>query len=135
MQSTPFDPNADWAPLPFNLQILGLALEMKTAGLKWRPHVGCFVWDHLQKIEVPSPFPNQVYFILNLNRFLNIFKDMGNIISELVWVPTWHQARLIVQDLGLPESGIRAIWSTGPVAPGDELAQLYRTIVSALNQK
>jgi hypothetical protein len=133
MQATPFDPETDMAPLPFHAHLLALALEMKRAGLKWTPHVGCFVWDHKEVIEVPSPFPNRVYFILNLSRFLSIFKDIDNMIAKLVWVPTWHQARMLAQQLGVAGKTIDSLWSSSILAPGDELAQLYRLLINTLN--
>ncbi|MCU0645312.1 MAG: hypothetical protein MUC94_13775, partial [bacterium] len=66
MKSTPFNPKTDVAPIPFTTQVFQAARLMKEKGLKWQPHAGCFVWDEQQIIEVASPFPNRVYFILNL---------------------------------------------------------------------
>jgi hypothetical protein len=134
MLATPFNPETDFAPLPFDRKICDLALELKQAGLRWKPHVGCFVWDHQELINTPSPFPHHIYFILNLNRFINIFKDADGIISQLVWIPTWHQARQLAHQLGVPEESVCAIWSTDFLSPGQELAQLYHLILSALKK-
>jgi hypothetical protein len=51
-----FDPEKDLAPTPFDEQICRLALEMKSLGLIWQPHVGCFVWDPDNWIKPESPF-------------------------------------------------------------------------------
>ena len=57
MKPIPFDPATDMAPIPFDQNHLELARQLKQAGLEWKPHVGCFVWDHEKHIEADSPFP------------------------------------------------------------------------------
>lgn len=79
MRSTPFNPDADMEPIPFNEECLGAAREMKLHGLRWTPHVGCFVWDEKGVIQVNSPFPNRVYFILNMGHFMKIFGSVEGI--------------------------------------------------------
>ncbi|MDB4441824.1 hypothetical protein N9219_00220 [bacterium] len=37
-----FNPESDFAPIPFEERICLKALEMKKNNLVWRPHVGCF---------------------------------------------------------------------------------------------
>lgn len=133
MKSTPFDPANDLPPIPFTDQLLQAAKGMKEKGLKWQPHVGCFVWDDQQMIEVPSPFPNRVYFILNLGHFLKRFETIENIADKLVWLPTWHQARQICHRLNIPYAKIlHVIQSSNPAEPGTELIGLYRQISEAL---
>jgi len=133
MKSTPFDPENDIAPIPFTAQVFQAAKLMKEKGLKWQPHVGCFVWDEQQIIEVSSPFPNRVYFILNLGHFLKRFETIENIAKKLVWLPTWHQARQICQRLKIPDEKIlHVIQSSNLAEPGSELIGLYRLISEAL---
>jgi hypothetical protein len=93
-----------------------MAKLMKTKGLRFRPHAGCFVWDPENRISVPSPFPNRVYFILNLGRFESIFGSLEAVEADLVWIPTETQAREIIRNLGgdpeIMASGTRELYST-----------------------
>jgi hypothetical protein len=130
-----FNPDEDLAPTPFDEKICRLALEMKELGLSWRPHVGCFVWDPDQHIKPTSPFPGRVYFILSLKRFLEIFGTMEEITQKLVWVPTWHQARLLCQGMGINNVS----WADDqnfdhPSDPIDELLHLYEAIIARLQR-
>jgi hypothetical protein len=126
MKPTPFDPDLDLPPLPFDARICELAARLKTAGLPWRPHVGCFVWDRDYHIAVPSPFPHRIYFILNLGHFLQILGTMEDIQAKLIWLPTWHQARLLAAKYSVPPEAVARIFQQGPaLPPGDELLALY----------
>ena len=134
MKSTPFDPALDLAPTPFEERHCLLALQLKEAGLRWRPHAGCFVWDREGVIQVPSPFPRQVYFILNLGRFLDIFNTIESLTEKLVWLPTWHQARLLAGLMDIDGREIYGIWSSGRIeTPGDELYLLYEILLTRLH--
>jgi hypothetical protein len=133
MQPIPFQENTDVAPIPFERKHLHMARDLKKRGLAWKPHVGCFVWDHQELIEVKSPFPMRVYFLLSLPRFIAIFGSLEAVAEKLVWVPTWHQARLLAVRLGVSEKGIIGLWNHDSAStPGDELDGLYRLILEAL---
>ena len=106
MHATPFNSDSDLAPVPFKKRHCELAAQLKEAGLPWSPHVGCFVWDRDNHINIPSPFPERIYFILNFGRFLEIFESPENIMKKLIWVPTWHQARLLCDKLGIDKNEI-----------------------------
>ena len=84
MTSKRFDPEKDLAPMPFDKRICRQALEMKKTGLEWRPQVGCFVWDPDEFIKPTSPFPDRIYFILSLARFIEIFDTVDQIAEKLV---------------------------------------------------
>ena len=101
MNAIPFDPERDLAPIPFDEQICQLGATLKEQGLQWQPHVGCFVWDPDGFIEAPSPFPNRIYFILSMPRFLEIFGSVENMVDKLVWLPTWEQATTLCRRLGM----------------------------------
>jgi hypothetical protein len=58
------------------------------------------VWDPAGKVGVPSPFPGNVYFILNLNHFLRIFRKIDSMKEHLVWLPTHHRYRLSIERMG-----------------------------------
>jgi hypothetical protein len=133
MKPIPFDPPKDLAPMIFDTQTCQLAQEMKLQGIEWQPHVGCFVWDPDEHIKVESPFPHRIYFILSLPRFIDIFGSIEAIAEKLVWLPTWHQARLLCQQLGVPDSAVANIWqSETPPPAGDELQQIYALLIAAL---
>jgi hypothetical protein len=133
MKSTPFDHATDLAPTPFEERHCLLALRLKIAGLRWKPHAGCFVWDREGIIQVPSPFPQQIYFILNLGRFLEIFNNLENITEKLIWIPTWHQVRLIANLMGIESLKIQGLWSYGSIqTPADEVYLLYELLLAKL---
>jgi hypothetical protein len=132
MKSTPFDPGKDIPPIPFQKDLLEKALELKRKGLSWEPHVGCFVWDHQHSMGVPSPFPENVYFILNVGRFLEILGTVAKIKETLVWVPTWTQAMIVYEGMGGAISDIKDILEPQGLFVGEELMGLYEKISQQL---
>lgn len=135
MKPTPFDPERDIAPIPFEQRHCELAAGLKDAGLQWRPHVGCFVWDRDQHIAVNSPFPERIYFILNLGHFLRLLGTVEDVREKLVWLPTWHQARTLCASLGVTSDQIFALFTKQrPSNPGDELIALYQVLRDALQK-
>jgi hypothetical protein len=136
MKPTSFNPAADLPPIPFEERHLELAWRLKQAGLPWRPHVGCFVWDREEAIPVPSPFPGRVYFILNLGHFLRLLGSEERMTEKLVWLPTWHQARLAAETIGVEKEAIRHLWQEkGALNPGEDLLGLYGLLLNALRRK
>jgi hypothetical protein len=133
MKATPFDVNTDLAPMPFDPAHCTLAAELKHAGLPWTPHVGCFVWDRDEYITVSSPFPNRIYFILNLGRFLQIFTSRDEIAEKLIWLPTEHQARVLCSRLGMSDAQVAALMALEEhTAARDPLLVLYGLLLDAL---
>ena len=131
-----FNPEKDLAPMPFDERVCRQAMAMKKNGLVWRPQVGCFVWDPDEFIKPTSPFPDRIYFILSLARFIEIFDTVNQIAEKLVWLPTWHQARLVCRQLGLTDENLeirrqRDLTSPSPV---EELLQIYGLIIEILKQ-
>ena len=135
MKSTPFNPSIDMPPIPFDKKICKLAKQIKDAGLKWNPHVGCFVWDQDEIIEVPSPFPERIYFILNLNHFVRILGSSEAIAEKLIWLPTWHQARLVLKSITKDESTVKVTFEQLEVAnESNDLSLLYKLILKTLEK-
>ena len=133
MKTKRFNPAKDLAPMPFDEAVCRKALEMKKSGLVWQPHVGCFVWDPDEFIKPASPFPGRIYFILSLQRFIDIFDSIEEITAKLVWLPTWHQARLICRQLGISDETIREEkGKDNALSPGEDLLHIYGLIVQAL---
>ena len=136
MKPIPFNVQEDLPPIPFDKRLRLLAQLLKEAGLPWKPHVGCFVWDPEAHIEVSSPFPGRVYFILNLGHFLKIFGTPDRMVERLVWLLTWHQARLLCSESGLAEQDVSAIWTGATsLSPGDEILALYALLLRHLKDK
>jgi hypothetical protein len=91
------------------------------------------VCDAQGTIEAGSPFPENIYFILSLPRFISIFGSTDAMSEKLVWLPTWHQARLLCRRLGVEDEEIAAIWTSGrTMNPGDELQAVYEKLADAL---
>ena len=133
MKPITFNSQNDLPPVVFDTQTCRLANELKQRGIPWQPHVGCFVWDPDAHIKAESPFPHRIYFILSLPRFIDIFGSIEAIAEKLVWLPTWHQARLLCQQLGVPDSAVTNIWQSETLPPaGDELQQIYALLIAAL---
>jgi len=136
MASIRFNTATDLAPLPFDEQVCRRASELKRLGLKWRPHVGCFVWDPDGIVTAPSPFPENIYFVLSLPRFVEIFGSTENMVQNLVWLPTWHQARMICRQLGVDDDSLAGQWGfEGLGSPGQDLLRLYGCIGEALQKQ
>jgi hypothetical protein len=133
MKPMRFNSQKDLAPVVFDSQTCRLANELKQLGIPWQPHVGCFVWDPDELIKAESPFPYRIYFILSLPRFIDIFGSIEAIAEKLIWLPTWHQARLLCRQLSVPGSAVANIWqSQTPTSAGDELRQIYELLIGAL---
>ena len=133
MKPTPFNSQTDLAPIPFTKETCQAAKLMKEKGLNWTPHVGCFVWDEKQIIQVSSPFPNRIYFILNLGHFLNRFETIDNMAEKLVWLPTWHQTRQICLQLNIPDDKVALVFQQSQLEnPGNELLNMYKLIADHL---
>ena len=111
MKPVKFDEKKDLAPIPFDEKTCRMALKMKEAGLIWHPHVGGFAWDPDGVIPADSPFPNRVYFILSLPRFVEILGSVERISQKLVWLPTFHQARLLLHAKGISDEQIQGVSS------------------------
>jgi hypothetical protein len=133
MSPEPFRKSTDLEPLPFGLDLCLAARRLKEAGLFWHPQAGCFVWDDMGVIEAPSPFPDRIYFILNLRHFLRRFGTEEEMVDKLVWLPTWHQARLTCRAMAIGDTEVwETLCSSREKACGTELLLLYDLILRGL---
>jgi hypothetical protein len=133
MKPTAFNEKTDLSPLPFSKSVCLAAKKLKESGLSWTPHPGCFVWDEEKTIQVPSPFPNHIYFILNLGHFLKLFTDLEQLKKKLIWLPTEHQASLIAEKSGISPKAIEK--SLRVADPVERLISLYNLLILNLTQK
>lgn len=129
MKSTPFDAVNDFAPIPFDNRVYQAAEGLKAAGLPWRPQVGCFVRDPEVVIPEASPFPDRVYFILNLNHFVQRFGSLDAVASRTVWIPTLHQCWEF-----LSRRGGRGFHSEAAVGDPALYIETYAHLQHVLNQ-
>ena len=130
MPPIPFDPASDLSPTPFDDDTCALAQKLKKNGLPWQPHVGCFVWDSKNLIRPGSPFPNRIYFILSLPRFVDLFGSREAIREKLIWLPTWHQACLLCRQYGLNPGE-----TENKTSPDEALRSLYRLLLDRLKTR
>ena len=136
MKPTPFNPETDLAPIPFDMRHCLVAAELKQAGMPWTPHVGCFVWDRDGHIAASCPFPHRIYFILNLGRFQQIFTSIEDVTEKLIWLPTEHQARLLCAQFDVHETAVAAQWSPRePLFPADPLFALYCLLLDTVRTR
>jgi hypothetical protein len=114
------------SPIPISEDVLELARALNEAGLGWEPQVGSFVWDPLERIQAPSPFPNRVYFVLNIKRFLQIFGSIETMKKELIWIPTSNQLMNV-----LAKRNIKLEWPRS-YDPKKDLISQYRAVLEGL---
>lgn len=134
MKPTPFDPETDLAPISFSAESRKTAEQLKLSGLEWHPHVGCFVWDKDKHIKVSSPFPNRVYFILNMGHFLKRFGTVENMVEHLIWLPTWYQATQICEQYDISSQMLKNRFLSGNHSEND-LIVLYEIILEELKKR
>ena len=121
---------------PFNETLCHLAVDLKAVGLKWIPRVGHYVWDNTGIISYPSPFPNRIYFIFNINRFLDIFQSIDRMTEQIVWLPAWHQARAVCVDLKINDTNLMdEFCRQGGFETGKDLETIYRIMLSSFQNK
>jgi hypothetical protein len=110
-----------------------LALELCMLGLPWEPQPGHYVWDADGLIDCPSPFHDRVYFILDLKHFLRRAGTLEELKAALVWLPTWHDARNILESLGVSHAEVACrLEEYDAIEQQIELATLYRMIADQL---
>lgn len=120
-------------PIPYDGKLMHLALKMKRLGLPWTPHVGCFVHDQQKVITAPSPFPDRIYFILNMQRFIRIFGSVEKMKQQLVWLPTWYQAVQLCRQLNISDDELnKAASAMDHFSPVDEMTRLYEAMATKL---
>lgn len=112
---------------------LELAQLFKAYGLEWTPSPGQFVLDQSHLIEVPSPFQERVYFILDLRHFVRRSGNIEELKQRMCWLPTWEDARRLLRQFSVADAEVsRRVCETGALAAGRERLELYRIIEDCL---
>lgn len=105
------------------------ALELKHLGLDWTPGTGCYVWDEAGIIQCESPFHDLVYYILDIKHFLRRADSVEQLKRDLCWLPTWYDARRILQERGVTQDAIiRRLQVDQAIENGTERMSLYQMI-------
>jgi len=121
--------------MQFSNRLIDGAKRLRYLGLAWEPRPGHYVWDQAGLIDTPSPFQEGVYFILDLKHFLRRAGTMEILKESFFWLPTWHDAREILQALGISDTRVASrLASKAAVESRDELMVLYDLIAEQLEQ-
>ena len=119
----------------FSPQDIDAARRLRELGLSWFPAPGHFVFDEAGVIEQPSPFQDRVYFILDLKHFLRRTGGLDRLQSALFWLPTWHDARELLQSQGVADGEVAdALQNAGAIESRSELITLYSLIAVGLQR-
>ena len=122
--------------MKFSSEEVNLAQQLQQLGLPWEPKPGHFVWDTAKVLEHDSPFHDRVFFILDLKHFLRRTSSIENLKKLFYWLPTWHDAREILEALDVDSSEIaERLNQEGSVRHGTERLLLYQMIEEALMAK
>ena len=117
----------------FSPEEIELARQLKVEGIAWEPQPGHFVWDETGVIEHPSPFHDRVFFILDLKHYLRRTSTIENLQKMFYWLPTWQDAREVLQNLGITSHEIAdRLQQEKAVEKEMERLVLYRMIHEAL---
>ncbi len=92
--------------MKFTTAEINQALELKRLGLDWNPGTGCYVWDEAGIIQCESPFHDLVYYILDIKHFLRRADSIDQLKRDLCWLPTWYDAREVLEGLGVTAEAI-----------------------------
>ena len=105
-----------------------IAKRLKKLGIPWQPQVGHYVYDANRICPKSSPFQQGVYFLLNFDCFMQHVGGVARFRDNMVWLPTWHEAREILRQMGVPDAEVARL-STEAILQDDELTCLYRLIL------
>lgn len=120
----------------FSSEEVKLAEQLHKLGLPWEPKPGHFVWDTATVLEHDSPFHDRVFFILDLKHFLRRTSSIENLKKLFYWLPTWHDAREVLEALEVGSSEIaERLKREDSVRNGTERLLLYQMIEEALMAK
>ena len=92
----------------FSRQEIATAMTLKKMGLQWIPRAGHYVWDAHDSIRPTSPFQRGVFFLLDLECFVQYFGSLDEVKERLVWLPTWEQCRAVLQQSGISNEQVAA---------------------------
>jgi hypothetical protein len=119
----------------FSEEQIEIARQMRDAGLVWEPAVGHYVYDETGLIDAPSPFQENVYFILDMKHFLRRSGTVEELKRRVFWLPQWHQVRQIARDCNISDAAqAERLRQNNALESGDELSLLYGMVLDALKK-
>jgi hypothetical protein len=111
-----------------------MARELRRLGLPWEPQAGHYVFDETGFCTKGSPFQEGVYFILNYEYFMRQAGGVECFKRIMLWLPTWHDARQILQTLGVQDEDVASELRSGNAIENQrELLTLYDLIKRTLS--
>ena len=117
--------------MAFTDEQISIATQLKQLGMPWQPGVGNYVYDANRICPKGSPFQDRVYFLLNFDCFMQHVGGAERFAENMVWLPTWNEARDIVRELGIPDKDVAVVAAEG-ILRDEELTSLYRLILETL---
>jgi hypothetical protein len=119
----------------FSDRAIERAIRLRHLGLAWEPRPGHYVFNESSLIEKPSPFQEGVYFILDLKHFLRRAGTMEALKESLFWLPTRHDARDILHELGVSDAYVAGrLAAKEAIENRDGLVVLYDLIAEHLGR-
>jgi hypothetical protein len=111
-----------------------MARELRRLDLPWEPRAGHYVFDETGFCSKESPFQDGVYFILNYDYFMNQAGGVERFKEIMLWLPTWHDARNILQSFSVSDQEVAVeLRERRAIEDGRELLVLYDLIAEHLN--
>jgi hypothetical protein len=108
---------------------------LRQLGLPWEPRPGHYVFDEHSLIEKRSPFQEGVYFILDLKHFLRRAGTMETLKESFTWLLTWHDAREMLQALGVSDANVAGqLAAKRAIENREELPVLYEILGEQLGR-
>jgi hypothetical protein len=102
--------------MQFSPQDIHGAKQLRDLGLRWEPQL-----------------QDGVYFILDLKHFLRRAGLLDRLKQSMVWLPTWHQARRILQTMGVDNGTVaHALQAPSVLEHHQELRALYELVATRL---
>ena len=120
----------------FSERLIELADRFRAGGVPWEPGPGQYVLDRNDVVERESPFQPGVYFILNYPHFLKLAGGLESFRSQMLWLPTWDQAREVPRQAGFSDDQQQTrLIECDAIAGGCELECLYEWIAECYPKK
>lgn len=109
------------------------ARELRERGLNWQPAVGHYCYDESNLIDAPSPFQENVYFILDLKHFLRRSETIAALADKMTWLPDWRQTRQLLRERGVSDEAVaQRLAEKNAIAAQRELLTLYEFLAEQL---
>jgi hypothetical protein len=120
----------------FSPEEIEMARELRRLGLKWEPSVGHYLYDENRCCPKGSPFQDRVYFLLNYECFMSHLGGVERFKEVMLWLPTWHDARELLQSLGVSDEKVALrLQDCRALENRRELSILYEMIAEALRNQ